>query len=271
MRPLPARRCAPLLAALAAGPAAAAPAPDPVPWLEVQLTTVVPAAVADPPEGAGAQRIRTQPAMGMRFSATPLPHTTAQLTLLAYPLPSEQQGWAPDFTYLLGWGDWRPGSWFVEHANYTATRYPWRDGPTALPLQGMTTGGRRYQWPEAWRAAMGPRWWAGGALMAGYAIAYGRPDGSTGWNLAVLSHTTQLSWREHLFGEVRVFLYPIPNQQQTWDPDFTWSLGWMDWRPWRLSARWANYAGNRWPGRELEGNGGLGRGALFVDFELGWP
>lgn len=240
---------------------------------ELHLTAVLPAAALSPPDDAAGARVRTQPAAGVKLTGHPIEHSYIQLTLLGYPLPAEQEGWAPDFTYSLGYGDWRPGSWFVDHSNYTATRYPWRDreGPVARPLQGVTTVGWRYGWPERWREAIGApdSVFAGGSVMLGYAPRFGRLDGTEGRHLTHLSHSTTVTLLDHIFGELRLFWYPVPDQQQVWDPDFTYALGWLDWRDWRASVRWANYSGNRYPGRRLEGNGGVALGALFVDFKIG--
>lgn len=41
----------------------------------------------------------------------------------------EQQPWDPDFTYGFGYADWRPGTVRLQYANYSGTRFPWRDGP----------------------------------------------------------------------------------------------------------------------------------------------
>jgi hypothetical protein len=42
--------------------------------------------------------------------------------------------------------------------------------------------------------------------------------------------------------------YVRPDLQKTWNPDFTYAFGYDDWRPYTISAQYANYGGNRfWP------------------------
>jgi hypothetical protein len=35
-----------------------------------------------------------------------------------------------------------------------------------------------------------------------------------------------------------------------WDPDYTYGFGYFDWRSFRLSLTYGNWAINRWPGRK---------------------
>ena len=42
-----------------------------------------------------------------------------------------------------------------------------------------------------------------------------------------------------------VYYYMDKDQQQAWNPDFTYVFGYSDWRPYTLSLVYANYGGNR--------------------------
>lgn len=263
-------------AGLAASPLATAGAAErPIDEVvELHATALVPAATFGGAREELGERVWTQPAIGLRATVHPIEHSYIRFTTLFYPVPGLREGWSPDFVYSLGYGDWQPRHAFFDHSNYTGSRWPWREGeaPAVRWAQGLNTVGWRYELPRgAMQALRAPdSLWFGGAAMAHYALAYGELDGGEGKHLVALSNNLSLTWREHLFGELRGFWYPIAEQQQVWDPDYTWSVGWMDWRPWSLSVRWSNYAGNRWPGRALEGNGGLGSGALFIDFKAGF-
>jgi hypothetical protein len=242
--------------------------------LELHANAVVPAATLSGAREELGERVWTQPALGVRATVHPVEHSYIRFNALFYPVPALREGWSPDFVYALGYGDWRPWNAFFDHSNYTGSRWPWREGtpPAVRWKQGMNTVGYRYALPDGAEQALRlpEDLWIGGAIMAHYALAYGKIDGGEGAHLLAFSNTFTVSWREHLFGEFRGYWYPIGAQQQVWDPDYSWSVGWMDWRPWSVSARWSNYAGNRWAGRTAEGNGGLGTGALFVDFKFGF-
>lgn len=77
-------------------------------------------------------------------------------------------------------------------------------------------------------------------------------------------------WGEHVFAIANFHFYPLEGQQQPWDPDVTYQLGWMEWRPWRLSIHWANYSGTHWWFNPIPGSGGLLKGALTVAFTMGF-
>jgi hypothetical protein len=241
--------------------------------LELHATAVLPAATFDGAREELGERVWTQPAVGLRATVHPIENSYIRFTTLFYPIPTLREGWTPDFVYSVGYGDWRPRHAFFDHSNYTGSRWPWREGspPAVHWALGLNTVGWRYALPAgAMKALHAPeQLWLGGAAMAHYALAYGKIDGTEGQHLLAFSNNLALSWREHVFAEFRGYWYPIAEQQQVWDPDYTWSVGWMDWRPWSLSVRWSNYAGNRWAGHGLEGNGGLGTGALFIDFKAG--
>jgi len=72
-----------------------------------------------------------------------------------------------------------------------------------------------------------------------------------------------------LYVEGRAFLYPSP-EQQAWDPDFTYGIGWFDWRPGTLSVQYGNYSGNRWPGRGKAGTDGIRNSSITIHFNAAW-
>jgi hypothetical protein len=241
--------------------------------LELHAITIIPASWALP--GQSGPGVFAQPAAGLQITAHPFTERAyARVALLGW-LPSEErEPWVPDFTYALGYGDWRPWHAFIEHVNYTNTRYPWRteEGfPVARLSEGLTMAGYRYELPRPWHRELRlpEALWLGGTLTANYVYAYGRLDGSTGHHQVALTNTFRVTAWQHAYAELRAYWWPVPDQQQPWDPDFTWAIGWYDWRPWSVSAHLGNYAGNRWPGRDLEGNGGLGATALYVNFKAG--
>lgn len=243
-------------------------------YLDVHALAFAPVLKLWQPSDKEGRGIWNQPVAGIALEVRPIENLYADLTLLVYPDGDARESWNPDFTYSFGYNDWRPNTFFLTHANYTANRYPWRATsaePVADLLQGVTSGGWKYQMPASWRDALaiGKQWWLGGSLAVHYAARYSRPDGSEANHQFYTSLGLGFTVHEHGFAELRAFLYPIAGQQQPWDPDFTYSLGWMGWGPWNITLRWNNYTGNRWPGHKLEGNGDFRQGVFFVSLQLG--
>jgi len=54
---------------------------------------------------------------------------------------------------------------------------------------------------------------------------------------------------DHLFVRGTLWGYPDQAHRADWTPDFTWSAGWDDWRPWRLFLVHDSYSANRLPWR----------------------
>ena len=200
----------------------------------------------------------------------------AQLTLLRYLHGDRQQPWHPDFTYAFGYEDWRPGTWSLVYANYTGTRLaPDRgagEGRFNFP-QGQWTLSRRFSLPDAlepvFLAGDGdqalcsaslhfmPRYvaLAGGAMRSGKASAslgcrYTRPEG---W----FAHLTLHAWRS--------------GEQQPWDPDYTWGFGYEHPGPGRVTVRYNNHSGNRFPGRGRgAGEGSFRSGSITISWTGEW-
>lgn len=49
------------------------------------------------------------------------------VALFVYPDPAQQQPWDSDYSYAFGFARGWPSSVTVQYANYTGTRYPWRE------------------------------------------------------------------------------------------------------------------------------------------------
>lgn len=222
----------------------------------------------------------TQPALGATLGGRALDHLFMRLTLWGYPDAENRASWTPDFTYSFGWDDWRPWRPFLVHASYSGNRFPWNklESQPLLQLQkGVNSAGFRLELPKTVRDGLrfpAPLW-LGGTVAAHYVPQYDvfrtsdLPYG-TGYHMVATAFTVALTWQEHWFAHFTAYYYPFSNQQQPWDPDFTYSFGYMDWQPWRLTVRWNNYAGNRWWFNERPGMGGIDTGALVVSLRLGF-
>lgn len=74
------------------------------------------------------------------------------------------------------------------------------------------------------------------------------PPGATNGPSNV-NYTANLSLKYVLLGNWFVsgtfYYYFDPDQQQPWNPDFTYVFGYSDWRPYTFSLLYSNYGGNR--------------------------
>ena len=66
-----------------------------------------------------------------------------------------------------------------------------------------------------------------------------------------------------------VLFFPIPGQQQPWDPDFIYTVDYQVTDD--ISVGYANYTGNRWPWHKDTGTGAIGAGALHANYRLPLP
>jgi len=56
---------------------------------------------------------------------------------------------------------------------------------------------------------------------------------------------------KNIYIEGAAYYYPEAKKKQPWDPDFTYGFGYFDWRSFRLSLTYGNWAINRWPGSPM--------------------
>ncbi|MBC5764217.1 hypothetical protein [Ramlibacter albus] len=181
-------------------------------------------------------------------------------------LSGGRQPWHPDVAYAFGYERYEPGTFSLVYSNYTGTRLH----PLRLNFnEGQLSAGYKFALPEAVQPLLlagdgdtalcsANLQWTGhyneaatGAPRDGRpSIALGcRYTHPSGW----FGHFTALAWRR--------------SEQQPWDPDFTYGLGYAPPQWPGFVVEYANYSGNRWPGRDAApGEGRLRSGSLL----LGW-
>lgn len=195
-----------------------------------------------------------------------------QLGFLQYLRGGRQRPWEPDFTYSFGFQDPEPGSWSFFYANYSGTRLgsgAGADGGRLNFPQGQWTARRSFPLPRALEPLLlvgdgdaavcnaDANWMprattaSGGTVRDKTSFALGcrytRTDG-------FFAHFSALAWTQ---------------AQQPWDPDYTWGAGWSHPDGWTL--QYANYSGNRWPGRQrAPGEGGLRGGSVSLSWTTAW-
>jgi len=188
-----------------------------------------------------------------------------------YTYPDGRLPWEPDFTYSFGYDNWRPNTFSLVYANYTNSRFSRDDGKPATRFEyGRVSAGYKFLLP----AALHSPWDDGEAGRINCRVGYhytpryevpNAPD-RHGQQAASFGCRAPI-WR-NLFADLTAYDY-VAGVQRPWDPDYTYSFGWFDWRPNHLSVQYTNYSGTRYPGRDRTPHTGrFNDGAITVTYNL---
>ena len=261
-----------------AGPDAPLDEPAQEPRLTLRLTLDVPLrhgpAVGSATQGTRPGSTTVQAALRWR----PLDDRAwfVQGTAFAYPDRAKQRSWDPDFTYGFGYDDGEAGHWAFTYANYTGTRVqpdPARGEGRWNFSQGQWTASYRFELPEALRPVL----LAGdgdGALChadANLVPRYARNAGGFGSDKSSFGLGCRYTRPSGWFAHATALAWPDRSREQPWDPDFVYGFGWTQPGPAGITVQYANYSGNRWPGRARASGEGLFRsGSVSVGWGVGW-
>lgn len=255
---------------------AAAPSLDPV--LSLRLALDMPLRHG-PTVGAATQGARTGSAtVQAQLRWRPLEDRGwfVQANAFGYLDRSGQRSWDPDFTYAFGHDDGREGHWAFVYANYTGTR--WRpDGSRGEQRwnfpQGQWTAAYRFALPEALRPwlLVGDGDAASCQAEGDLVPRYTRLAGGFGSDKLSLGLGCRYTRPGGWFAQATAFAWPDRSQQQPWDPDFSYGFGWAEPGPGGWTLQYANYSGNRWPGRERgPGEGAFRSGSVSAAWGRAW-
>ncbi|MDF2448429.1 MAG: putative exported protein [Bacteroidota bacterium] len=75
-----------------------------------------------------------------------------------------------------------------------------------------------------------------------------REHGSPANGKATLGLALRYTIIKNIYVEGAAYYYPEEHKRQAWDPDYSYGFGYFDWRSFRLSLTYGNWAINRWPG-----------------------
>jgi len=201
------------------------------------------------------------PTASLSLRYQPVGYWFAQASFIGYLDPSRRARWNPDFTYSFGYDDWHPYTLSLVYSNYANNRFSPAKGDPVSPFDHGTVS-------LGWKAPMPKRLARLFLIDESQTIncrvglnatpRFDRNDGTTGsWKTAA-NLGCRYPVTDRLFVDVNLFAYG--HGQQPWDPDYTYSFGLFDYRSNRFSILYANYSGNRFPGRHRAANSGR-----FVD------
>lgn len=211
----------------------------------------------------------TNAALRLTLTGHALRRLSASVTFYRYVRPHLQAPWDPDFIYAVGYDPGGPRAVTLSYANYDANRLAPRAGAAVSRLdRGVLTATYRVPAPAALQrlvrldrsAALGGR--LSYELMPSYydAASNGYRGGKHRLGLAVSYYAFRGA-----FVDLTLHAYPARGQQQPWDPDFTYAVGYARGYPTTLTLHYANYSGTRLPGRARgEQTGRLRDGRLYL-------
>lgn len=175
-------------------------------------------------------------------------------TLYSYIDKSQQQGWNPDFTYAFGYSDWRPYTLSLVYANYGGNRFK-------KTAEQARTNFQQGTWSLGWKFPINEpfvNWFSftnEGAIGCQANFNYTKEYfdlASTGYKTD--HKTMSLGCKYFITGNwyfnATAFYYFDSQQQQPWNPDFTYGFGYFDWHPGTITLQYNNYSGNRWNSSE---------------------
>lgn len=164
--------------------------------------------------------------------------------------------WISDFTYAIGRYNWRPYKVNFGYENYQNNKYT--DSPRLL-WQKMTEGyffvSYGYGLPQnvfrfiridsttSFRFTPFARW----AFRYRDEFERVRKEGKP--TIGTSARFT-LFWNIYVEGAVYYYFQDVGFRQLPWDPDYSYGFGYFDWRSFRLSLTYGNWAVNRWPGKK---------------------
>jgi len=160
--------------------------------------------------------------------------------------------WTTDYSYALGRYNWRPKKFNYGYENYMNNKYSDSFEEFCKKfLEGYYFLSYQHNLPQNITKAIALDSTTNLKLIyfARYAIKYrdefnvshgGLTKGKT--SLGIGARLTL--WR-NFYAEAAVYYYADPTQRQPWDPDYSYGFGYFDYRAFRLSFTYGNWAINR--------------------------
>jgi hypothetical protein len=167
--------------------------------------------------------------------------------------PRAAARWTSDFNYAIGRYHWKPNKFNYGYENYVNNKFS--DDAKTLGRKFME-GHYFVSYSRAPRKlnraiTIDSSTYFKLTAFTRYAIKYrdefeithgglfeGKPTLGLGFRYTIL-------W--NIYIESAVYYYPVAKQQAPWDPDYSYGFGYFDWRSFRLSFTYGNWAINRFP------------------------
>jgi len=163
--------------------------------------------------------------------------------------------WTSDYSYGIGRYNWRPNKFNYGYENYLNNKYS--DDISTFGekfLEGFYFLSYGNNLPKKLTKAISLdettnlRF----TYFARYAIKYRDEFNVTHGGILDGKSTLGIALRytiyKNIYVESAVYYYTDPTKRQPWDPDYSYGFGYFDWRSFRLSLTYGNWAINHFPG-----------------------
>lgn len=229
--------------------------------------------------GSGAQGSRRTSATtsSVAFKYNPVGYWFASIAFTKYWREDLQRPWNPDFSYVFGYSDWHPYTFSLTYANYGGNRLnPDKDAGERHTnfKQGAWSLGWKFPLPKS----LTRPFTFNEKDSMGCGLSYNVVPEFL--DLASLSNkknkrTVGLNCRYNMqnwwYFSVNFKHYLDPDQQQPWDPDYTYGFGYFDWHPGTISIQYNNYSANKFSSSDRPANSGLFKhGGISISWSHVW-
>jgi hypothetical protein len=222
--------------------------------------------------GNSGDRLSGSPALSFGLHYQPVGFWYAQITGVTYLEEGKRSAWNGDFTYGFGYDDYHPYTFSLAYSNYGNNRVT--PAPHE-PISQLDHGAISLAWkaplpyvfarPFLFDQTLSINCHIGVDASPRYDTSAGRTEN---WKTSA-SLGCSYPFTAHLFAGLNASVYG--HGQQPWDPDFTYTFGLADYRSDHFSIIYANYSGNRYPGRRnAAGTGRFLDGGVFINWNHGF-
>ena len=229
-------------------------------------------------EGAGSQGdMRGNLTVTASLKYNPVSYWYINTTFYKYINKGYQASWDPDFSYTFGYDDWHPYTFSLIYANYGGIRLnpDKKKWETFTDFdEGTISLGWKFLIPSYIEDLFIVHHTGGIGCQVNYNLTPKYMDLASlqkkGWKQS-LSLTIKYTIYKWWYANITFFYYPRPEQQQPWDPDYTYGFGYFDWHPGTITIQYNNYSGNRYPWRDKSPNTGQFKdGAITISWSWAW-
>lgn len=205
----------------------------------------------------------------MQYS--PISYFFANMTIRV-PLQNASK-YSTDYVYSFGYDDWHPGTFSLVYGNYNDNNsfFPAAGTQSTRFEQGSWTLGYKFTLPKPVESALLIN--KGDALVCqvGYSYVpryFSDASSSIEENKSSLLGSCGYTLLQHYFLRLSAFYYPDHKQQQPWDYDYTYSIGYTSgYTPGSWSIHYDNYTGTRYPWRQ-NANANFRSGTINLSWTL---
>ncbi|WP_073382728.1 hypothetical protein [Edwardsiella piscicida] len=205
------------------------------------------------------------------FQYSPLSYFFANMTVRV-PL-QDLNRYQTDFVYSFGYDDWHPGTFSLVYSNYGDNNhfYPQQGQRRTYIEQGTITAAYKFALPESWNKHLLLFPQDSLSCQVGYSYGpryYSLQDNQMKRGKNTLLGSCGYTLKQHYFLRVSAFYYPDRGQQQPWDSDYSYSVGYVSgYEPGSLSIHYDNYSGTRYAWRG-DRNANFRQGTLNLSWTL---